>query len=212
MVKAVVRKHDLAQNSPKELSVSFKGKIKTRGANLDQKSRRETSNWNRPGACYRVEQWGCQIEGNWIRRIVNIFTAIWHPLIIQMTRLPERSPKRGEWGKEGVCLGRGSWVLHAFNVCFLEMFYITYKIIYITGDVGKWYQKEMEGLLLLKFSFQVSKNQVIGKKRYSFLGGSIRDQERIRKAGFLLICATDMLPVSPEALQFLVGNLQQLES
>lgn len=55
-------------------------------------------------------------------------------------------------------------MLHAFNVCFLEMFYITYKIIYITGDVGKRHQKETEGLLLLEFSFQVSKNQVKGRK------------------------------------------------
>lgn len=42
MVKVVARKYYLAQNSPKELPISFKGKIKTRGANLDQESRRET--------------------------------------------------------------------------------------------------------------------------------------------------------------------------
>lgn len=87
------------------------------------------------------------------------------------------------------------------------MFYITYKIIYITGDVGKRHQKEMEGLLLLEFSFQVSKNQVKGKKIYSLLEVCIRDQEWIRKAGFLLIYTIDMLSVLSEVLQFLVGNL-----
>ena len=85
------------------------------------------------------------------------------------------------------------------------MFYITYKIIYITGDVGKWNQKEMQGLLLLEFSFQASKTQVKGKKRYSFLGGSIRDQEWIGKAG-LLIYTIDTLVVLPAVLQLLVGK------
>lgn len=64
------------------------------------------------------------------------------------------------------------------------MFSITYKIIYTPGDVGKGEQKELEGTLLLEFSFQVSKTQVIGKKRCSS-----------REAGFLLIHATEMLVV-----------------
>lgn len=90
----------------------------------------------------------------------------------------------GEGGKEGVCLGRGSRALCASSVWVWEMFSITYKIIYTPGDVGKGEQKELEGTLLLEFSFQVSKTQVIGKKRCSS-----------REAGFLLIHATEMLVV-----------------
>jgi len=41
-VKVIVRKYYLAQNVPKELPVSFKGKTKSRGAYLDHEGRRET--------------------------------------------------------------------------------------------------------------------------------------------------------------------------
>lgn len=160
-----------------------------------------------------------------MQRIVNIFTAIWHPLIIQMMRLPECSPKRGEEGKAGVCLGRRSWVLHAFNVCFLEMFYITYKIIYIIGDTCKWFQKNMERLLLY-FPFQVSETQVIEKNRYCFLGSSIKNELGKNQessisshipllSALLFQCCSNVVPMLSalsKALQDLVENLQHLES
>lgn len=72
-------------------------------------------------------------------------------LITQMMKLPERSPKRRERGEEGVCLGRGSRVLRAFNVCFLEMFYITYKTIDVPGEAGKRHQWGRKGSSLGSF-------------------------------------------------------------
>lgn len=121
---------------------------------------------------------------NWMRRIVNIFTAIWHPLIIQMMRLPSahqnverEGMQESVWAEDLECFMLSTYV-------FLEMFYITSKIIYIIGDIQKLFQKNMERLRLY-FSFLLKTKSQKRTGTVSWTAASTTNWGRIKTAQFL---------------------------